>query len=124
MMLRRLMMFTPMLAIAFVIGCGGDASTDSGNNAAQEHADSGEEHDHEEGHNHNGWWCSEHGVPEADCALCDSKVAAEFQKKGDWCKDHNRPQSQCFKCDPELQGKFASLYEAKFGEKPPAMEDE
>ncbi len=120
-MLRRMMMLTPMLAIAFMIGCGGDAATDSENNATQEHADSGDDH---AGHNHNGWWCSEHGVPEDKCALCDSKVAAEFQKKGDWCEEHDRPKSQCFKCDPELQGKFASLYEAKFGEKPPAMEDE
>ena len=124
--LRRCFMLIPMLAIAFVIGCGGDASTDSESSAVEDHAESGEEHaghDHEEaGHNHNGWWCTEHGVPEADCALCDSKVAAAFQKKGDWCKEHNRPDSQCFECNPELQGKFASLYEAKFGEKPPAIE--
>ena len=120
--LRRCLMLAPMLAMALVIGCGGSASTDSGNSATEEHAESGEEHpghdhDHGEGgHNHNGWWCTEHGVPEADCALCDSKVAAAFQKKGDWCKEHSRPDSQCFECHPELQDQFASLYEAKFGE--------
>ena len=40
-------------------------------------------------------------APEGVCALCDSKVAAEFQKKGDWCKQHDRPESQCFICHPE-----------------------
>lgn len=119
--LRRCLMLAPMLSIALVIGCGGDASTDSGNSATEEQVESGEEH---AGHNHNGWWCTEHGVPEAECALCDSKVAAEFQKKGDWCKEHNRPDSQCFECHPELQNQFASLYEAKFGEKAPAIEEE
>jgi hypothetical protein len=71
------------------------------------------------GHSHDGWWCDEHGVPEEICALCDSKLAAEFQKKGDWCKEHDRPDSQCFICHPELEAKFAAQYEAKYGRKPP-----
>lgn len=70
-------------------------------------------------HDHSGYWCPEHGVPEEVCALCNSKVAADFQKKGDWCKEHERPDSQCFICHPEKEGEFAALYEAKFGEKPP-----
>ncbi len=116
-MLRRLMMMTPILAVAFVLGCGGTAPDDN-ENSTQVSTNSKQGG----GHNHNGWWCSEHGVPEAECALCDPKVAAEFQKKGDWCDEHNRPKSQCFTCDPTLKDKFASVYEAKFGEKPPAME--
>ena len=68
---------------------------------------------------HSGWWCPEHGVPEEVCALCCSKLAAEYQKKGDWCEKHERPESQCFICHPELEAKFAAQYEAKFGEKPP-----
>ena len=70
-------------------------------------------------HQHGEWWCGEHGVPEEECALCNSKLAAEFQKKGDWCEDHNRPDSQCFVCHPELEAKFAARYEAKYGTKPP-----
>lgn len=68
---------------------------------------------------HSGWWCPEHGVPEEICAQCSSKLAAEYQKKGDWCKEHNRPESQCFVCHPELQEKFAAQYLAKFGDRPP-----
>ena len=65
------------------------------------------------------WWCDEHGVPEEVCGQCSSKLAAEFQKKGDWCKDHDRPDSQCFLCHPELEAKFAAQYEAKYGKQPP-----
>ena len=68
---------------------------------------------------HSGWWCIEHGVPEEVCAQCDPKLAAEYQQKGDWCKEHNRPESQCFLCRPDAEAKFAAVYEAKFGEKPP-----
>jgi hypothetical protein len=73
----------------------------------------------EAGHSHEGWWCSEHGVPEGECGLCNSKLAAAFQKKGDWCQEHDRPDSQCFKCHPELEAKFAAQYEAKYGKAPP-----
>lgn len=83
-----------------------------------------EAHDHDHaGHKHDGWWCPEHGVPEDQCGLCDAKLAAEFKRKGDWCKEHDRPDSQCFECHPELEGKFAALYEAKFGAKPPARSE-
>ncbi len=68
---------------------------------------------------HSGWWCAEHGVPEEVCALCNARVAAEFQRKGDWCKEHNRPRSQCFICDPKLEARFAAEYEARFGKRPP-----
>ena len=71
------------------------------------------------GHDHGGWWCSEHGVPEEECALCDTSLVAAFKAKGDWCDEHNRPDSQCFVCNPDNFTKFASRYEAKFGEQPP-----
>src|SRR5215831_11214908 len=70
-------------------------------------------------HNHEGWWCTEHGVPEDVCAQCHETIAADFKAKGDWCKEHNRPESQCFICHPENAGKYVALYEAKFGTKPP-----
>jgi len=73
-------------------------------------------------HDHSGWWCNEHGVPEEVCGLCSSKLAAEFQKNGDWCADHNRPDSQCFTCHPELEAKFAAKYVAKYGKEPPKPE--
>jgi cobalt-zinc-cadmium efflux system membrane fusion protein len=74
------------------------------------------------GHAHSGWWCNEHGVPEEVCGLCDSKLAAEFQRNGDWCREHERPDSQCFACHPELEAQFAAQYEAKEGKKPPKPE--
>ena len=86
---------------------------------AQAHGDKEEGHQNHAAHDHSGWWCNEHGVPEEVCALCDAKVAAEFQKKKDWCKEHDRPASQCFACHPELEGRFAAQFEAKYGKKPP-----
>jgi cobalt-zinc-cadmium efflux system membrane fusion protein len=70
-------------------------------------------------HDHSGWWCDEHGVPEEECGQCDAKLAAAFQKKGDWCKEHDRPDSQCFICHPEKEAEFAARYEARYGKKPP-----
>jgi hypothetical protein len=84
----------------------------------EDHAEAGHEHA-AAGHVHGAWWCDEHGVPEKVCALCDSDLAAEFQKKGDWCEKHDRPDSQCFVCHPELEARFAAQYEAKYGKKPP-----
>jgi len=112
------------LAVTVMNGCG-----QSGSAPAQvaKHTDA-DDHSRRtasidtDGDDHSGWWCNEHGVPEEICALCDSKLAAEFQKKGDWCKEHDRPDSQCFKCHPELQAKFAAQYEAKFGKQPPTPE--
>jgi hypothetical protein len=111
------LVFAMCAAAALAIGCT-SATTDEVANAT--HA-SDEHAEHEEG-GHGEWWCNEHGVPEEVCALCDSKVAAEFQKKGDWCKEHDRPDSQCFVCHPELEARFAAQYEAKYGEKPPKPE--
>ncbi len=75
------------------------------------------------GQDHSGWWCDEHGVPEAECSMCSANVAAEFKKKGDWCEKHDRARSQCFICDPSLEAKFAARYEAKYGKKPPVPEE-
>jgi len=72
---------------------------------------------------HNGWWCVEHGVPEAECAQCDKSLVAKFKENGDWCEEHNRPESQCFICSPKRFEKFAAQYEAKTGRKPPQPEE-
>ncbi len=103
-------------------GCGQGSALPATTQAAG-HED--HDHDHageEAGHKHAGWWCNEHGVPEGICGLCDSKLAASYQKKGDWCQQHDRPDSQCFACHPELEAKFAAQYEAKYGKKPPKPE--
>ncbi len=74
----------------------------------------------EDGH---GWWCSEHGVPEEVCVLCNNKLVADFKAKGDWCTEHDRPDSQCFVCHPEKVVEFAAIYEAKYGKQPPKPTD-
>ena len=68
---------------------------------------------------HSGWWCPRHGIPEEECAMCKTKLAAEYREKGDWCEEHTRPDSLCFKCNPGYAEKYAKLYEAKFGHAPP-----
>jgi hypothetical protein len=77
-----------------------------------------------EGHDHGGWWCDEHGVPEEVCGQCNAKVVAQFKKQGDWCKEHDRPDSQCFVCHPELKERFAAQHRAKYGKEPPPTDDE
>src|SRR5262245_34593868 len=103
-----------MIGVAALTGCNQDNAKGGrkGSQVAKKHDD------------HSDWWCAEHGVPENDCALCSSKVAAEFKKKGDWCKEHDRPDSQCFICHPEHKEKFAAQYRAKYGKEPPPTEDE
>ena len=99
------------LAVTLLSGCGG---TQSGQGGVTPKVTDKASND--------GWWCSEHGVPEGICAQCSTQFAADFQKKGDWCKEHNRPESQCFICHPEYEAKFAAQYEAKYGKKPPKPE--
>ena len=70
-------------------------------------------------HSHDGWWCVEHGIPEEECALCDTSLVSAFKESGDWCDEHARPESQCFICSPSRFDKFAAQYEAKTGRQPP-----
>ncbi len=108
-------LLTPIMllfALSFTTGCGTKSKEISG--AATISADS------HAGHDHSSWWCKEHGVPEEVCALCDTSLVAGFKSNGDWCVEHNRPESQCFTCDPDRFDKFATRYEAKYGEAPPA----
>lgn len=111
------LVFAAIAAVALA-GCGQQASVPGNTQVA---AESHEGHDHAEGddHDHGDWWCDEHGVPEEECSICNTKAADEFKEQGDWCEEHNRAESQCFKCDPSRAEKFAKLYEAKFGQQPP-----
>lgn len=74
-------------------------------------------------HSHGGWWCVEHGVPEGECALCDTSLVSKFKDEGDWCDEHDRPESQCFICGPARFEKFAARYKAKTGLEPPQPEE-
>lgn len=105
-----------VLGLLCLFGCGQERA-DTGTVAASSEAGHQQV---EEGHNLHGYWCVEHAVPEEICAQCSSKVAAEFQEKGDWCVEHSRPDSQCFICHPEFEEKFIAQYVAKFGEEPPS----
>jgi hypothetical protein len=102
----------------FTFGCGQSNSTSGAKPAKSSKAAK------TKGHEPEGWWCAEHGMPEAECSQCNAQVAAEFKKKGDWCEEHDRAKSQCFKCDPKLKEKYAALYRAKEGKEPPPIEDE
>lgn len=116
-LLKRSVAFGALLAlVAMAVGCGQQASDDGSTQVSDA---SHEEHAEGDGHDHGGWWCAEHGVPEEECSVCSSQAAAKFKEKGDWCEEHNRAESQCFKCDPSRAEKFARLYEAKFGHAPP-----
>lgn len=132
MMKRTSLFFAGLIAVSCVaVGCS-QAPSKPGNKTAQakphdDHAGhkNGDDHDHDEKpgtvDDHSSWWCKDHGVPEAECGQCSSKLAGEFQKKGDWCKEHERPDSQCFHCHPEKQVAYAAKYEAKYGKQPPKL---
>jgi len=134
-LLKTNLLLTCIVAASYgLVGCG-QAPEPKQEVAKAEHAPhadhkDGDEHDHskdeksgeKKAHSHDGWWCDEHGVPEGECAQCNSKLAADFKKKGDWCKDHDRPDSQCFVCHPEKLEEYAAKYEAKLGKKPPKPE--
>lgn len=103
-----------------VVGCG-ESHSHSGHSKGKADLASAKE---EEKSAHSGWWCDEHGIPEAECSMCSKKVARECKAKGDWCDQHDRAKSQCFICDPKLKEKYAAVYRAKYGKEPPPTEDE
>jgi hypothetical protein len=129
-MITRSLM-TALFSVA-LIGCGQDASTTQNPKPttpkakASDVAKTDEKSDAPkgEGHDHGGWWCAEHGIPEAECSMCSTKVARRCKAKGDWCHDHDRAKSQCFICDPKLKEKFAAIYRAKEGKEPPPIIEE
>ncbi len=115
-----------LAALMFVAnGCGQSAPAPQPVAQTAKHADHPDDHDHgKHEHDHSGWWCGEHGLPEAECSMCSAKAEAAFKAKSDWCDEHRRAKSQCFICDPKLKEKFAALYRAKEGKDPPAIEEE
>ena len=117
-MLKRSAIFGLLAVLAVVANGCSQPAADSGSTEV-----SAVSHEDGDGHDHSGWWCAEHGIPEEECSMCSSKAADEFKAKGDWCIEHNRAESQCFKCDPSRAEKYAKLYEVKFGETPPTPID-
>ena len=45
-----------------------------------------------------GGTCPEHGVPEALCTKCNSRLIPGFKAENDWCGGHDVPESQCALC--------------------------
>ena len=95
---RSLSIILVFVATAWISGCGkpagttadGRGATESGQNSGEAAHSEHDGHDHAGGaHAHTGWWCDEHGIPEAECSMCSSKVAADFQKNDDWCQEHD-----------------------------------
>ena len=128
-MLTTKLRWTAQLAllgmIAFAAGCGASDAKPTGTAGAAgstsvaDTPDGDGKRNHDGGHALEGWWCTEHGVPESVCARCDSSLVTAFKKKNDWCKSHERPESQCFICSPKRERTFIARFEAKFGRKPP-----
>jgi hypothetical protein len=111
--LRAAILTTAALAAALIaVGCGQSKPSGTANQPKDKASATASAAD-------SGWWCIEHGVPEAECSICSSKAAAQFKAKGDWCAEHNRAESQCFICNPKRAEKYVALYEAKVGKKPP-----
>src|SRR4051812_30433224 len=106
MSIRSVLSIAISTAACLAIGCGQPAQAPKAATSSPAHAETNELAGRNIEHTHDAWWCNEHGVPEEVCGQCNSKLAAEFQKKGDWCKEHDRPDSQCFQCHPELEAKF------------------
>src|SRR5690348_8950677 len=98
---RVLIAYVFIFFVASAVGC--SQGTKPGGSATAEAHHDHDGHDHGKAHDHSGWWCPEHGVPEEICALCNPKVAADLKAKGDWCEKHGRPDSQCFIDHPEYE---------------------
>lgn len=123
-----LLSFVAAFAVALG-GCGqsdheGNQAKDSGGKPKEKQGQVAANNKEKKAHDHSKWWCDEHGVPESECSQCNSKIAAEFQKKGDWCDKHDRAMSQCFICNPRAKEKYAALYRTKYGKEPPPTEEE
>jgi hypothetical protein len=113
----RALLVVASLASAVCVGCGKPG------NGADPTATAESQQEATKTHDHSGWWCPEHGVPEEVCTRCNSTLISGFVEKEDWCDTHDRPDSQCFHCHPELEAEFAARYEAKYGKQPPVPTD-
>src|SRR5262245_29781497 len=108
--MRRLLGFAALVVGILLVGCADKESPTVETTTTESVAKKGK---------HEGWWCVEHGIPEAECLMCKDNAEAELKKKGDWCEKHEVAKSQCFACDPKLRERYAAAYRAKYGKEPP-----
>lgn len=112
-MIRICSMMLVFTALTLTLGCGNRTRTTG-------KADSEAKHDHDS------WWCAEHGIPEHLCSQClpEAKVKSMFKDQGDWCELHERAKSQCFICDSSKYKTFEDMYVARYGKAPPRPPEE
>jgi hypothetical protein len=112
--------------VLIIAGCGGGGSNKQSEADSKKDKDSQAQADKDKGGDksaHEGWWCDEHGITEAECIMCSPNLKQEAKANGDWCK-HNRAKSQCFACNPKLKDMYAAKYRAKYpGKEPPPVTD-
>lgn len=115
-LLQKYLFLTCLITMTYgLVGCG-EAPKPQSEPVKTAH----DEHDYrKKDHDHSGWWCDEHGVPEDECSMCSSKVAKAAKAKGDWCDKHDRAKSRCFIRDPSLLEKSKVAYTAKYGKEIP-----
>ena len=107
-------MFAILIGFALVaVGCGPTASTTQkpksppGNEKADPEvkAENADAHAKGDAHDHSGWWCAEHGIPEAECSICSSRLRGSKAKgTGATITTGRKP---VLHCDPKLK-KFAA----------------
>ena len=116
--MRRAIPFAALLVGVFLIGC--EDKPSSSDNKSGTKTTTGEAK--KTGPKHEGWWCTEHGIPEHECLMC-LHSEDELKAKKDWCETHGYAKSQCFGCDPKLKERYAAQYKAKYGKDAPEPDD-
>jgi hypothetical protein len=122
--LRALGALSLVMAIILSAGCGSQGTGPQGQSDPKKEkkgqvAKAGKDDTSEDG-----WWCNEHGMPEAECSMCSAEVEKACKAKGDWCEKHDRARSQCFKCEPGLKAKYDAMYRDHYkGKEPPPIKD-
>ena len=125
-----------MAALGLVaLGCGSTPTSTPGKDTPQPNKDAKDNQANKDAkdakdkgtkaQDHSGWWCAEHGVPEAECSMCSTKVFKAL-KPDEICPKHpDRAKAQCFICNPDLWPKYVAVYKAKHGQdkEPPEPED-
>src|SRR5947208_8229737 len=97
-----------LIGVAVALGCGGQQPADSPKPKPKTVAKADAKEPAAKEHDHSDWWCDEHGVPEAECSVCQKEVFKKL-KADEICPHHpDRAKAQCFICNPELREKFAA----------------
>lgn len=112
-----------LLGCLVLVGCGPKPSEPVAKQEKEEAKPTEKTTEKPKEHDHSGWWCSEHGVIEAECSICQASVFKKL-KKDEICPKHtDRAKAQCFICNPELWEQSKAVYNAKFGKEPKVPDD-